>query len=45
MSSASLALLMLVASGAAGVLGLWQLLADTSRSAELAAGGPARAGE
>lgn len=45
MSSASLALLVLVASGAAGVLGLWQLLADTSRSAELAARGQAGAGD
>jgi tight adherence protein B len=45
MSSASLALLVLLASGAVGVLGLWQLLAGTSRSAELAARGRAGAGD
>ena len=36
---------MLLASGAVGVLGLWQLLAGTSRSAELAARGQAGMGE
>ena len=41
MNSATLALFVLVASGAVGVLGLWQLLAGTSRSAELAARGQA----
>jgi tight adherence protein B len=45
MSSATLALLVLLASGAVGVLGLWQLLAGTSRSAELAARGQAGMGE
>lgn len=39
MSSASLALLLLVLSGALGLLGLWQLLAGGSRRAELAARG------
>jgi tight adherence protein B len=41
MSSATLALLLLLVSGAAGVLGLWQLLAGTSRRAELALRGQA----
>jgi tight adherence protein B len=41
MTSASYALLLLLVSGAIGVLGLWQLLAGTSRSAELAARGQA----
>jgi tight adherence protein B len=45
MSSASLALALLLASGAIGVLGLWQLLAGTSRSAELAARGRAGVGD
>ena len=39
MSSASLALLLFVASGTLGLLGLWQLLAGGSRRAELAARG------
>ncbi len=41
MSNASYALVLLLVSGAVGVLGLWQLLAGTSRSAELAARGQA----
>ena len=41
MSNASYALVLLLASGAVGVLGMWQLLAGTSRSAELAARGQA----
>ena len=41
MSSATLALLLLLVSGAVGVLGLWQLLAGTSRRAELALRGQA----
>ncbi len=45
MTSASWALLLLLFSGMLGVLGLWQLLAGTSRSAELAARGTAGAGE
>jgi tight adherence protein B len=45
MSSATYALLLLLASGAIGVLGLWQLLAGTSRSAELAERGQAGAGD
>ncbi len=45
MTSASWALLLLLFSGMVGVLGLWQLLAGTSRSAELAARGTAGAGE
>lgn len=45
MTSASQALLLLLASGTIGVLGLWQLLAGTSRSAELAERGQAGAGE
>ena len=36
MSNASYALVLLLASGAVGELGMWQLLAGTSRSAELA---------
>ncbi|HWK27476.1 MAG TPA: type II secretion system F family protein [Solirubrobacter sp.] len=43
MSSAAPALLLLAVSGAVGVLGLWQLLAGSSRSAELAARGAAGA--
>ena len=39
MSSASLGLLLLVASGVIGLLGLWQLLAGGSRRAQLAARG------
>ncbi len=42
MSSASLALLLLVAAGTLGLLGLWQLLAGGSRRAELAARGQRR---
>jgi tight adherence protein B len=45
MSSATYALLLLLVSGAVGVLGLWQLIAGTSRSAELAARGRAGAGD
>jgi len=45
MTSASWGLLLLLFSGMVGVLGLWQLLAGTSRSAELAARGTAGAGE
>ena len=43
MTSASWALLLLLSSGTIGVLGLWQLLAGTSRRAELAARGQRRA--
>ncbi|WP_028066266.1 type II secretion system F family protein [Solirubrobacter soli] len=45
MSSAGWALVVLAASGAVGLVGLWQLLAGTSRSAELAARGQAGMGE
>ncbi len=45
MASAGWALLLLVASAAIGLLGLWQLLAGTSRRAELAARGQATVGE
>ena len=45
MNSATLALPVLLASGAVGLVGLWQLLAGTSRSAELAARGQAGIGE
>jgi tight adherence protein B len=45
MSSATYALLLLLASGAVGVLGLWQLIAGTSRSAELAERGQAGGGD
>ena len=45
MSSAVPALLLLLASGTVGILGLWQLLAGTSRSAELAARGQAGSGD
>jgi tight adherence protein B len=45
MSSAGWALVVLAVSGAVGLLGLWQLLAGTSRSAELAARGQAGIGE
>jgi tight adherence protein B len=45
MSSATYALLLLLASGTVGVLGLWQLIAGTSRSAELAERGQAGGGE
>ena len=41
MSSATLAMLLLLVSGVVGVLGLWQLLAGTSRRAELALRGQA----
>jgi tight adherence protein B len=41
MTSAGWALLLLAASGAVGLLGVWQLLAGTSRRAELAARGQA----
>ncbi len=41
MNSATYALLLLLASGAVGVLGIWQLLAGTSRRAELAERGQA----
>jgi tight adherence protein B len=45
MTSATYALLLLLASGAVAVLGLWQLLAGTSRKAELAARGREGAGD
>lgn len=45
MTSAGWALLLLLASGLVGLLGLWQLLAGTSRSAELAARGQITVGE
>ena len=45
MTAAGWALLLLVASAAIGLLGLWQLLAGTSRRAELAARGQATVGE
>ena len=45
MTSATWAMLLLVASGALGLLGLWQLLAGGSRSAELAARGRVGADE
>ena len=45
MTSAAQALLLLLASGTIGVLGLWQLLSGTSRKAELAERGQAGAGE
>ena len=45
MNTAGYALLLLVASGAIGILGLWQLLAGGSRRAQLAARGRAGAGE
>jgi tight adherence protein B len=44
-NDAGYALLLLVAAGAIGILGLWQLLAGGSRSAQLAARGRAGAGE
>jgi tight adherence protein B len=44
MTSAGWALVVLAASGAVGLLGLWQLLAGTSRSAALAARGQAGTG-
>jgi tight adherence protein B len=45
MSTASWALVLLIFSGAVGVLGLWQLLAGTSRKAELAERGRAGAND
>ena len=45
MTGATWAMLLLVASGALGMLGLWQLLAGGSRSAELAARGRVGADE
>ena len=45
MNDAGYALLLLAASGAIGILGLWQLLAGGSRRAELAARGRAGGGE
>jgi tight adherence protein B len=45
MTSATYALLLLLATGAVAVLGLWQLLAGTSRKAELAARGREGAGD
>src|SRR3954464_2524732 len=45
MSSAGWALVLLVAAGALGMLGLWQLLAGSSRSAELAARGHGTVGD
>jgi tight adherence protein B len=45
MNSAGYALLLLAVSGLIGIVGLWQLLAGTSRSAELAARGRAGAGD
>jgi tight adherence protein B len=45
MSGASWALLLLIASGALGLLGLWQLLAGTSRRAELAERGQVVGGD
>jgi len=45
MSSAGWAMLLLVAAGALGLLGLWQLLAGSSRRAELAARGHGTIGE
>jgi tight adherence protein B len=45
MTSAGWALLVLLASGTVGVLGLWQLLSGTSRKAELAERGQAGAGD
>jgi tight adherence protein B len=45
MSTASWALALLIFSGAVGVLGLWQLLAGTSRKAELAERGRAGAND
>jgi tight adherence protein B len=45
MSSAGWALVVLAASGAVGLVGLWQLLAGTARSAERAARGQAGMGE
>ena len=45
MTSASWAMLLLLASGVLGLLGLWQLLAGTSRRAELAARGRAGGSE
>jgi tight adherence protein B len=44
-NTAGYALLLLVASGAIGILGLWQLLAGGSRRAQLAARGRAGTGE
>jgi tight adherence protein B len=44
-NAAGCALLLLAASGAVGIVGLWQLLAGGSRRAELAARGRAGAGE
>jgi len=44
-NTAGYALLLLVASGAIGILGLWQLLAGGSRRAQLAARGRAGSGE
>ena len=45
MSGAGWALLLLLASGLVGIAGLWQLLAGTSRRAELAARGQATVGD
>src|SRR3954462_13653177 len=45
MSSAGWAMELLVTAGAIGMLGLWQLLAGSSRRAELAARGHGTAGE
>lgn len=45
MSQASIALLVLVVSALAGLVGLWQLLAGTSRRAELAQRGQVAGGE
>jgi tight adherence protein B len=45
MNSAGWAMLLLVVSGTIGVLGLWQLLAGSTRRAELAARGNATVGE